>query len=230
MIMQSISASAGVCEKKLVRFVITTLFLLLMCGMSTSAATVAKIGNKGYSNFPSALAKVKNGQTIKLVNNTSATYQLNSSYRSNLMLYNKKNVTIDLGGYTLRLKGANSSEKTLEIFDCSNITIKNGTIDGDLHYKGRSDKNVVYKVKVKGNGYADDGGDIGNTSCGTVTLKKVTVENLIANGTATYSGTTKHARYVIESGNYGFVLCENNASIKINGGTFAFKKDRKSVV
>lgn len=80
-------------------------------GEKTGVTLVAQVGLNKYESLADALAAAKDGDTVKLVDDVT----LDSLLRI------EKNITLDLGGKTLRREGS-----VLDIY--STVTIQNGTI------------------------------------------------------------------------------------------------------
>ena len=69
---------------------LTVLILSVFLSSSAMAATVCKIGKKGYSSLPAAVGAVKNGQTIKVTKAIKSTERVE--------IQNGKKFTIDFSG------------------------------------------------------------------------------------------------------------------------------------
>ena len=69
--------------------------LALMTNTKAEAATVAKIGGRSYSSLKTAIRRVRNNQTIKLMRNVTLKKQL--------VISNNKKFTINLNRHTIRM-------------------------------------------------------------------------------------------------------------------------------
>ena len=207
-------------KNRRISLIVLCALLAVLFSVSVPAATTAKIGKKSFSSVQKAFASAKNGQTITLMKNATVTGSAKP------ILSGKKKVVINLNKHTLRIKGTTDVNKSLIFSNCKNITIKNGTIAGNLNFIGSSTNNLISNVKITGSGKTPTdnkldptlgGGGLNYTANGKLTLKKATIENITVNGAM--GGKPK---LIIESGNYSFVCIENGGEATINGGKFTF--------
>ena len=115
-----------------------------------AVAPVAKIGETGYATLAAAIAAAKNGQTVKMLNNTEVTQEIDFSDKTITLDLNGKTITGQFKDYysVIEAQGAaatlivedTSANKTgtihsnhygLTARDDGNITVNSGTIIGD---------------------------------------------------------------------------------------------------
>ena len=139
--------------------------LALMTNTKAEAATVAKIGGRSYSSLKTAIRRVRNNQTIKLMRNVTLKKQL--------VISNNKKFTINLNRHTIRMsrgkKGGFMYESgSLKIDKRSKVTLKNGTIKATHRdYRQIFDIREKASLTIKSGTYA---GIISNY--GKLTIKK----------------------------------------------------------
>lgn len=146
---------------------------------------VAKIGSKKYETLADAIRLAAKGKTVTLLDNITLTEQLVIG----------KNLTIDLGGFTLTSNyslGASGIDRYAIVLNAA-VTIKNGKI-------------VANNARVIG-AYA------------AMTMDGVTVENGIQGGHATIGLSEAGSEYVIRNstidGAYSVAVFANNATVTI---------------
>ena len=81
---------------------------------------VAEVSGVKFATLAEAIAAAKDGETVKLLANATEDVVV------------KKNITLDLGGKTL--KGKDSGYATLSIQNGATTTVKNGSIVGSTSY------------------------------------------------------------------------------------------------
>lgn len=148
-------------------------------------ACVAKVGSTKYETLAEAIAAAKDGDTVTLLDNIILTEQLVID----------KNLTIDLGGFTLTsnysLVGSGADRYAIVLNAA--VTIKNGKI-------------IANNARVIG-AYA------------AMTMDGVTVENGIQGGHATIGLSKAGSEYVIRNstinGAYSVSIFANNATVTI---------------
>ncbi len=146
---------------------------------------VAKIGSKKYETLADAIRLAAKGKTVTLLDNIILTEQLVIG----------KNLTIDLGGFTLTsnysLVGSGADRYAIVLNAA--VTIKNGKIVAD-------------NARVIG-------------AYGAMTMDGVTVENGIQGGHATIGLSGARSEYVIRNstinGAYSVSIFANNATVTI---------------
>lgn len=108
--------------KKLLLFVMTIIAsVLLVPNAYAENSVVAKIGDAEYSTLQEAINVAKSGETVTLVSNST----------EDITIASDKNITLDLGSYTLTNKSGHT------ITNKGTLTIKgNGTVDNVTHGKG----------------------------------------------------------------------------------------------
>lgn len=237
-------------KRSVLQFVLLITFFTMLSTMNVSAATIAKIGNKGYSSLQAAVDHVKNGQTIKLQKNYKS--QPESFLTHTFEVNRKVSFTLDLNRHTLSCVGNNADIQ----INKGSVTIKNGTIKslkkngywgGDIYVKKGA------KLNIKSGTYYDilvsNMGGAVNISGGTFTFKKRDSGTMAGffnhGGTMTLSGIrlSSNREYSIinnakeyngikgvlniKSGTYTGTLgwpCDelisNSGTAKITGGTF----------
>ena len=146
---------------------------------------VAKVGSKNYETLADAIRFAAKGKTVTLLDNITLTEQLVIG----------KNLTIDLGGFTLTSNyslGASGADRYAIVLNAA-VTIKNGNI-------------VANNARVIG-AYA------------AMTMDGVTVENGIQGGHATIGLSGADSEYVIRNstidGAYSVAVFANNATVTI---------------
>lgn len=93
--------------------------------ITPSKATVAQIGNTKYATLAQAVANVKSGETITLLQN---------AYGDGIIVPENSNFTLDFAGYTYdvdgdKLAGSTGTQtQAFQLLKGSNITFKNGTV------------------------------------------------------------------------------------------------------
>lgn len=148
-------------------------------------ACVAKVGSTKYETLAEAIAAAKAGDTVTLLDNIILTEQLVIG----------KNLTIDLGGFTLTSNYSlvGSGANIYAIVLNAAVTIKNGKIVAD-------------NARVIG-------------AYGAMTMDGVTVENGIQGGHATIGLSKAGSEYVIRNstinGAYSVSIFANNATVTI---------------
>lgn len=149
-------------------------------------ACVAKVGSTKYETLAEAIAAAKDGDTVTLLDNIILTEQLVIG----------KNLTIDLGGFTLTSNYSlvGSGANIYAIVLNAAVTIKNGKIVAD-------------NARVIG-------------AYGAMTMDGVTVENGIIGGHATIGlSGADYSEYVIRksiiNGAYSVSIFANNATVTI---------------
>ena len=148
-------------------------------------ACVAKVGSTKYETLAEAIAAAKDGETVTLLDNITLTEQLVIG----------KNLTIDLGGFTLTSNyslGASGANIYAIVLKAA-VTIKNGKIVAD-------------NARVIG-------------AYGAMIMDGVTVENGIIGGHATIGLSKAGSEYVIRNstinGAYSVSIFANNATVTI---------------
>ena len=148
-------------------------------------ACVAKVGSTKYETLAEAIAAAKDGETVTLLDNITLTEQLVIG----------KNLTIDLGGFTLTSNyslGASGANIYAIVLKAA-VTIKNGKIVAD-------------NARVIG-------------AYGAMIMDGVTVENGIIGGHATIGLSKAGSEYVIRNstinGAYSVAVFANNATVTI---------------
>lgn len=148
-------------------------------------ACVAKVGSTKYETLAEAIAAAKDGETVTLLDNITLTEQLVIG----------KNLTIDLGGFTLTSNyslGASGANIYAIVLKAA-VTIKNGKIVAD-------------NARVIG-------------AYGAMIMDGVTVENGIIGGHATIGLSGAGLEYVIRNstinGAYSVAVFANNATVTI---------------
>lgn len=121
-----------------------------------TTADVCQIGSTGYSSLGLALAAVKDGETIKLLQNITHTSPV---------LIDSTNITIDLSDGSLTIDTwDNIDHYALTVKDCTVTTIGDGFLDVKGYYRGVSADSgtvTVRRAESRGNGvYAENGGTI----------------------------------------------------------------------
>ncbi len=146
---------------------------------------VAKVGSKKYETLADAIRLAAKGKTVTLLDNITLTEQLVIG----------KNLTIDLGGFTLTSNyslGASGADRYAIVLNAA-VTIKNGKI-------------VANNARVIG-AYA------------AMTMDGVTVENGIQGGHATIGLSGAKSEYIIRNstinGAYSVAVFANNATVTI---------------
>lgn len=148
-------------------------------------ACVAKVGSTKYETLAEAIAAAKDGETVTLLDNITLTEQLVIG----------KNLTIDLGGFTLTSNYSlvGSGANIYAIVLNAAVTIKNGKI-------------VANNARVIG-------------AYGAMIMDGVTVENGIIGGHATIGLSKAGSEYVIRNstikGAYSVSIFANNATVTI---------------
>lgn len=146
---------------------------------------VAKVGSTKYETLAEAIAAAKDGETVTLLDNITLTEQLVIG----------KNLTIDLGGFTLTSNYSlvGSGANIYAIVLNAAVTIKNGKI-------------VANNARVIG-------------AYGAMIMDGVTVENGIIGGHATIGLSKAGSEYVIRNstikGAYSVSIFANNATVTI---------------
>ena len=188
--------------------------------------TVAKVNGESYTSLIGAFNAVTSEEeeestdsiTIKL----EADYTINTDPFTTYLL--PDGATLDLNGHTLTVPFATA------VFEGTNITIKNGTIESDANYAIRIG-NGEYETSATLEGITSNGGV--NVFAADAILKDC---NIDASSKEYYAvwGDSGNVNITIESGTYkgkpdGFVVdmygassAKNNgpATINIEGGTF----------
>ncbi len=199
----------------------------------------AKIGDKSYLTLTDALAEVKDGETVTLLNN----------FTESITIPAGKSITLDLNGYTLTNKeGKHTIENygTLTIVDSSEK--KTGVVDNISHGKGalfNAEKATAVlnggtfrrsaetgKFKDDNSGETESGGNSWYTiaNLGVMTINKdVTVENKgvfssnIVNGYFDTAGSETPKLTInggIFTGGVKTVKVDERGELIINGGEF----------
>ena len=148
-------------------------------------SAVAKVGVTTYETLKGAIDAAKEGETVTLRMNTTEDVVVD------------KNITLDLGGYTLT--GKNSGHATVSIQNGATTTVKNGTIVGSTSY---------YTIEITKGSNAT-----------------ATFENLTATAGNTGSSMidnwgTLTINSGVYSGGLNVVKSEEGSTLVINGGTF----------
>ena len=189
--------------------------LMLLAGMiavnhlsAQAAAKVASIGSKKYTSLQTAVNRVKNGQTIKLLKDIKVTQTIKSK---------KRNIkyTINLNKHKLSGDGETSA---LAFTKGNSVTLKNGTIVSKKTYGGIP-LITVDQGSVTIDGCTCSSGDsVFEVSKGKLTVKKGTIQGrMAAQDTSTVTvkgGTWKKAHFNL----YG-------STLTIKGGTFTIPGD-----
>lgn len=148
-------------------------------------AAVAKIGETNYAKLSDAVTAATEGNTVTLLMDTTEDVVVD------------KNITLDLGGYTLT--GKNSGKATVSIQNGATTTVKNGSIVGSTSY---------YTIEIKKGSNAT-----------------ATFEDLTATAGNTGSSMIDNwGTLTINSGTYtgglNVVKSEEGSTLVINGGKF----------
>lgn len=131
---------------KLLGMALAVLMLFCLAAFSTSAVDgdVADVNGTGFATLSDAVAAAENGDTITLLNDIELT----------AAQYVEKQVTIDLGGYTL---SAANCRALISNSSNAHVTVKNGTVISDVsgtvtaNYKSKLILGENLTVKSTGN-------------------------------------------------------------------------------
>ena len=194
---------------------LVSLILLLVMLMSTPAlaATVCKIGSKGYSTLQKAVNAVKNGQTITVTKAIKATDRVEVSNQKKFIIDFRKKKYTSKGGFTAFGIGPNS-----------NVTVKNAKIDvqGVAFDIGQSAVLTIKSGTIKAGNFLIYGRL--NIKGGTFTC------NQSVNDAFFYiqnTGTVKVSKGTItdkpsQQRGWGSIFRNGGGTLSISGGTFTF--------
>lgn len=215
------------------------MFALILLSFPIIVNAKVKIDNTEYETLDEAVEKVKEGETIVLLDDVDVTDTTKYGTYYNWLF--PDNVTLDLSGHSI-ITGRNNSGPN-SVWLGNNLTIKNGSFISKYKPSGMD---VYYEAD-----YALFIGDEIETS--NITLEdltvstginiynslNVTLKNVTATGKTYYAvWLDEHATATIESGNYktkgvavvGVTKTEEfNSELTIKGGTFRGEKGKLSL-
>lgn len=215
--------------KKLLLFVMTIIAsVLLVPNAYAENSVVAKIGNAEYSTLQEAIDAAKSGETVTLASNST----------EDITIASDKNITLDLGTYTLTNKSGHT------ITNKGTLTIKgNGTVDNVTHGKGAL---VNYGKATVLSGTFTRSKEAGTRS-GNGGNSWYVIDNNGTNAVLTFKGghvtntsgfssliRNLEAKLFVEAGNFdnNFIVLKNddNGTLEISGGTVSTKAAEGSAV
>lgn len=220
-------------KKTIQRFlIIGIIFSLILSGyrpMKVSAATpVASIGTKKYTSLEKAVSKVKDGETIKILNNISTQYTIFNARKVSFKIdLNKKTITYTgknelfyLYRGTVTIQNGTIKAGKYEVADIgkkAKLTIQSGTYTGSFENSG--------KLTIKNGKFTAIQGSI-VASEGTCVIKKGTFEST-SDSKVMLANAGKNAKMTIQGGN--FLVTNSNliknikGTVTIKGGTYKEK-------
>lgn len=218
---------------KVVRAMLLTLTLILMCSINASAASgQASIGKKNYSTVQKALSAVKNGQTIKLNRNVTL--------KSTLVSKKKVTYTFDLNRHKIISKVPDVSKGSFDI-RAGKVTLANGTLTGPVLVQEKAAltiKSGTYEqIANAGKTTVINGNVVSKkhpTLCnygGSLLIKKANVKSVsncvyAVEGTVTINGGTY--RNYNDSASYP-IIYSKNATMNLKGGKYVHSYCREFV-
>lgn len=208
-------------HKKWMIMILTLLCAVLLSGMGVSAAgkkTVATIGKKKYTSLEKALAKVKNGQTIKLKANITA----------NKTIEVKRNVrfTLDFNGKTIkssrgRIADGLGNTKGILRISKGNVVIKKGKMTGNASIK--IEKGAA--VKIMNGSYCQ----LVNKGSVTVVNGSFRTKDTATSAVANYGKGKMVIKNATVQAQIGGALYVEGGTVAINNGTFNQSKSKGDI-
>ena len=193
--------------KKKLAYVSLALFLTLVLSVPALAATVCKIGSKGYSSMQAAVNAVKNGQTIKVTKPITTTSTVTVPAKA-------KSFTIDFKNHQY---SCNADVAAFNIGNKAKVTIKNANIIAQrtaLVIAGGSGKNASVTIKsgkIKARHIKVDG---------ILVVNGGSVTNMgEPNNSGPFFVVSKTGSLTITDGDHSLGI-DNSGKTKITGGHF----------
>ena len=199
-------------KKKLLP-ILTLLIVIAIYATPTLAATVCKIGNKGYSSLEAAIKAAKKGQTITVTSNIST--------KKTVGIDTDNNIIIDFANKKYTYSGS-SNTAAFEVM--ANVTFRNMNLyakasDG-IHVSPKSTL-VISSGVYRGGSIRNDRGTI-SIKGGTFFFNNPDENNPDADGRFNNYGVLKisNGNFNSESTKNGGIVLLNFSKCTISGGTF----------